>query len=86
MNNALRAALATYRDELRSQHATGHAKEHAYRPALKTLMEAFDNIIAINDPCSGVDTADHHRPDHAERPSRPVMSWEKTSDSTILVG
>ncbi|MBN9176460.1 MAG: hypothetical protein J0I43_03715 [Microbacterium sp.] len=59
MNNALRAALASYRDELRSQHATGHAKEHAYRPALKTLMEAFDNIIAINDPKK----SDHGNPD-----------------------
>lgn len=59
MNNAHRAAIAAYCKELSRQHATGHAKEHAYRPALKTLMEAFDNITAINDPKK----SDHGNPD-----------------------
>ncbi|WP_140403330.1 type ISP restriction/modification enzyme [Microbacterium oxydans] len=59
MNTSLRAALNTYCKELSSQYATGHAKEHAYRPALKTLMEAFENIIAINDPKK----SEHGNPD-----------------------
>ena len=59
MNSALRAAIAAYCKELSSQFATGHAKEHAYRPALKALMEAFDSIIAINDPKK----SEHGNPD-----------------------
>lgn len=44
------AAIARYLDEVAEQFYSGHAKEHAYRPALKELMSTFDDTIAVNDP------------------------------------
>lgn len=48
-----------YSNEIRSQFNTGHAKEHAYRPALERLMSSFDNTIAVNDP----KRSEHGNPD-----------------------
>jgi predicted helicase len=42
--------ILKYIEEVRTQLKSGQAKEHAYRPALKTLMEAFENVTAVNDP------------------------------------
>lgn len=42
--------IAKYIDEVRTQFATGHAGEHAYRPALQRLMRRFEDVQAINDP------------------------------------
>lgn len=42
--------ISDYLDEVRSQHATGQATEHAYRPALQRLMRSFPNVEAVNDP------------------------------------
>lgn len=44
------AQVLQYLDEIREQFESGHAIEHAYRPALKALMSNFDDIIAVNDP------------------------------------
>ena len=47
--------MSTVRGYLRSiadTHATGHATEHSYRPALQTLIEALggDGVKALNEP------------------------------------
>ncbi|MBN1286256.1 MAG: N-6 DNA methylase [Anaerolineae bacterium] len=43
--------IKQYFDDLLTQHRTGQAREHAYRPALKALLEAVeDGLIAVNDP------------------------------------
>lgn len=36
--------------EVRSQFASGHARENAYRPALQRLMRCFHDVEAVNDP------------------------------------
>lgn len=43
-------AIASYLAEVSAQLATGHAAEHAYRPALKQLVESFGGNTAVNDP------------------------------------
>jgi hypothetical protein len=43
-------AVAHYANDLQRQLATGHAAEHAYRPALQRLMEQIGEIDAVNDP------------------------------------
>jgi len=44
-------AISDYFAELVHVHQRGDATEHTYRPALKTLIEAFDpTIIATNEP------------------------------------
>ncbi|MCU0482331.1 MAG: N-6 DNA methylase, partial [Anaerolineae bacterium] len=44
-------AIDRYIQEILQEYATGIASEHAYRPALKILLESVDaQIIAVNDP------------------------------------
>lgn len=51
MNESDRAAaILRYLDEITEQFNSGHAIEHAYRPALKALMSTFEDTIAVNDP------------------------------------
>lgn len=38
-----------YMDEVRSLYASGHAREHTYRPPLQRLMSSFADVEAIND-------------------------------------
>lgn len=42
--------ISQYLADVKQQFDSGHAVEHAYRPALKTLMQAFDDTVAVNDP------------------------------------
>lgn len=53
------AAIQAYIADITEQFQSGHAKEHAYRPALKTLMNAFDDVVAVNDP----KRSEHGNPD-----------------------
>jgi predicted helicase len=39
-----------YAADLEEQFESGHAGEHAYRPALKTLLANFVDTVAVNDP------------------------------------
>jgi predicted helicase len=39
-----------YVEALKEKYASGHAREHAYRPALERLMDSFENVTAVNDP------------------------------------
>jgi len=44
-------AVAKYLEEILNKYKSGHAREHAYRPALQRLVEEInDSINAINDP------------------------------------
>src|ERR1039458_8744839 len=42
--------VSVYTDAIRRQFVSGHAREHAYRPALERLMDSFDDVTAVNDP------------------------------------
>lgn len=42
--------IIRYTEDIKAQFESGHAKEHAYRPALKELMTSFDNVLPINEP------------------------------------
>jgi predicted helicase len=44
-------SVELYLQEVQKKFKTGHAREHAYRPALETLIEDINpNINAVNDP------------------------------------
>lgn len=66
-------AVSNYLAEVRAQLATGHAREHAYRPALQRLMESFDDCRAVNDP----GRSEHGNPD---------MVFLKQSHQNIILG
>ncbi len=42
--------ITKYVDEVNQQFSSGHAREHAYRPALQRLMDSIDDCRAINEP------------------------------------
>jgi predicted helicase len=43
--------ISKFAQKLEKELKTGHALEHAYRPALKELIESIDDkIVAVNDP------------------------------------
>lgn len=50
MKSGEHEAIQSYIDEVRSQHTSGQAREHAYRPALQNLISSFDDVKAVNDP------------------------------------
>ena len=52
-------AVINYWSQIKSQFGTGHALEHAYRPALQQLLNNLVDVIAVNDPKH----SDHGAPD-----------------------
>jgi predicted helicase len=42
--------VTAYIEAIKEQFASGHAREHAYRPALERLMAGFEDVTAVNDP------------------------------------
>ncbi|MDP4038543.1 MAG: DNA methyltransferase, partial [bacterium] len=50
MQENTQSAITSYIEDVQTQYRSGQAKEHAYRPALKTLMSSFENALAVNDP------------------------------------
>src|SRR5262245_14453650 len=42
-------ALRDYFKSVKTVHATGQAREHAYRPAQITLFDRFKDVLTIND-------------------------------------
>ncbi|MGV9858785.1 type ISP restriction/modification enzyme [Gordonia sp. NPDC003425] len=67
------ASVSEYIDEVRSQLVSGHAKEHAYRPAHQRLMRGFDDVEAINDPARSA----HGAPD---------FIFQRKSNRDIILG
>lgn len=65
--------IQQYMDEVRSQFASGQAREHAYRPALQRLMRSFDDVEAINDPKQ----SEHGAPD---------FIFQRLSSRDIILG
>jgi type I restriction-modification system DNA methylase subunit len=65
--------VSGYADAVRQQFLSGHAREHAYRPALERLMSSFEDITAVNDP----KRSEHGNPD---------MAFLKKSRNTIILG
>lgn len=46
----MQEVIDKYLEEVSQKFNSGHAVEHAYRPALQRLMESFNDTIAVNDP------------------------------------
>ncbi len=65
--------ISKYLDDVREQFESGQAIEHAYRPALKTLMSNFEDTVAVNDP------------KHSEH-GAPDFVFLKRSNSKIIKG
>jgi len=44
------AKISKYLASVQEQFSSGHAVEHAYRPALQQLMQSHQDTVAVNDP------------------------------------
>lgn len=65
--------ISAYIARVRELHASGHAREHAYRPALEQLMRQSGDVEAINDPAR----SEHGAPDFV---------FLKSSNRDIVLG
>ena len=83
MNESARlAAIATYLDQVSQQFYSGHAVEHAYRPALQALMSSFDDTVAVNDPKH----SEHGAPDFVflkKSNTKLIQGYAEAKDITI---
>lgn len=71
-----------YLGELQQQLNSGIAREHAYRPALKTLFESTGLVTAINDP----QRSEHGNPDFIfqdKEYSKLIRGYGESKDITI---
>lgn len=71
--NKMQEAVNSYLREISAKFHSGHAVEHAYRPALQRLMESFEDTEAINDPSR----SEHGAPDFV---------FLRKSNQTIIKG
>lgn len=83
MNESDRTALVLkYLNEVREQFESGHAVEHAYRPALKALMSSFEDVVAVNDPKH----SEHGAPDFVflkKSNNKIIKGYAEAKDITV---
>lgn len=83
MNESDRTALVLkYLNEVREQFESGHAIEHAYRPALKALMSSFEDVVAVNDPKH----SEHGAPDFVflkKSNNKIIKGYAEAKDITV---
>ena len=74
--------VSQYLSEVLEQFYSGHAREHAYRPAFERLMNGFDDILAVNDPTR----SEHGNPDFIflKRSNQKIIrGYAEAKDVTI---
>ena len=74
--------IEIYVREIDNDFQTGHAQEHAYRPALKQLMNSIDGVQAINDPKRSA----HGNPDFvllSDKDKDVILGYAETKDIAV---
>ena len=80
--NIRQVNIEIYIKEVNNDFQTGHAQEHAYRPALKNLMNSIDGVQAINDPKRSA----HGNPDFvllSDKDKDVILGYAETKDITV---
>lgn len=75
-------SIQKYLSEVKEQFSSGHAREHAYRPALQRLMENFEDTTAINDPAR----SQHGMPDFVflkKSNQKIIKGYAEAKDITV---
>lgn len=76
------AAIHAYLGQVSEQFYSGHAVEHAYRPALQALISKFDDTVAVNDPKH----SEHGAPDFVflkKSNNRIIKGYAEAKDITV---
>ncbi len=70
------APVSQYLQNISGELATGHAQEHSYRPALKTLFEDTTGLKIVNEPKGSA----HGRPDFIFLKGDVPIAWVEAKD------
>ncbi len=76
------AAIHHYLTEIAEQFYSGHAVEHAYRPALQRLVNSLDDVVAVNDPKH----SEHGAPDYVflkKSNNKIIKGYAEAKDITV---
>lgn len=79
VSESKKAAVANYAAEIAKQLGTGQAAEHAYRPALKNLVEELASVDVVNDP----KRSEFGAPDFVflrRKEENSILGWAETKD------
>jgi hypothetical protein len=72
-------SIADYVGNIQREFATGHAQEHSYRPALKSLFEETTKLEVVNEPKGSA----HGRPDLIFVKGEIPVAWVEAKDLHI---
>lgn len=78
----MQQAITQYLNEVTEQFNSGHAIEHAYRPALKHLMDVFEDTTAVNNPKH----SEHDAPDFVflkKSNTKIIKGYSESKDITV---
>lgn len=74
------SSVSQYLADIQRELKTGHAQEHSYRPALKTLFEALTKLDVVNEPKGSA----HGRPDLIFVKDKEIpIAWVEAKDLHI---
>ncbi|MDD5470279.1 MAG: hypothetical protein PHO92_05810, partial [Candidatus Peribacteraceae bacterium] len=72
----MKTHVSQYLTGIQHELSTGHAREHSYRPALKTLFEALSQLRVVNEPKGSA----HGHPDFIFLQGMLPMCWAEAKD------
>ena len=68
-----------YIDQVKKKYKTGHAREHAYRPALEKLFEEITELNVVNDP----KRSEYGSPDFVFMKGKTTIAYAEAKDVNI---
>jgi predicted helicase len=71
--------VKTFTQKIIQQYQTGHAREHAYRPALEVLFEEITGLSVVNDP----KRSENGAPDFVFLKGNIVIAYAEAKDITV---
>ncbi len=73
--------VGTFIAKVIETHASGHAREHSYRPALKELFEGITGLIVINEP----KRSEYGAPDFVFLKGKVVIAYAEAKDVNVVL-
>ncbi|MFA5228513.1 MAG: N-6 DNA methylase, partial [Candidatus Paceibacterota bacterium] len=75
----MNSRVKDYIDQIKKKYETGHAREHAYRPALEKLFENITSLNVVNDP----KRSEYGSPDFVFMKKKTTVAYAEAKDVNI---
>ena len=75
----MNSRVKDYIDQVKKKYETGHAREHAYRPALEKLFEEITGLNVVNDP----KRSEYGSPDFVFMKGKTTIAYAEAKDVNI---